>query len=119
MGSKYEEHREELIQTLLVMDEMPKEISYQSNGTVGMGYRSEVRDMCSEAISMAKAAKEKGEKGPPTEIRFSGNNFNVYFTVQTTSRDDGGGHYYKGTMEVLSKNGKVLASKQVTGYSGC
>ena len=119
MGSKYEEHRQELIQTLLVMDAIPESIPYQSNGTVGMGYRAEIRDLCNEAITMAKAAKEKGEKGPPTEIRFFNNNYKVHFTVQTTSVDDGGGQYYKGTMKVLSTEGKILTNKSVTGYSGC
>jgi hypothetical protein len=119
MGSRYKEHRAELVRTLLVMDEMPDQIQYQSNGTVGMGYRAEVRDMCAEAIQLAKEAKKKGETGPPSELRFENKDYKVYFTVQSTGRDDGGGNDYKGKMEVLAKDGTVLGSKQVTGYCGC
>ena len=119
MGSKYEEHRAELVQTLLVMDEMPSEISYQSNGTVGMGYRAEVRDMCNEAIKMAKEAKSKGESGPPSELRFKNADYKVHFIVKSTRLDDGGGNYYEGTMEVKSGDGQLLGSKQVKGHCGC
>ncbi len=119
MGSRYNEHRDELVQTLLVMDEMPGEISYQSNGTVGMGYRAEVRDMCSEAIQMAKEAKRKGETGSPSELRFQNADYKVHFTVNSTGRDDGGGNYYEGMMEVKSKDGQLLGSKQVKGHCGC
>ena len=115
----YDGQRAELIKVLLVMDEIPNEISYQMNGTVGMGYRGEVKSMCNEAIQMAKAAKQNGQAVPPTELRFQNSSYNVYFTVRSTGKDDGGGNYYKGVMEVLSKAGKVLGSKEVTGYCGC
>lgn len=119
MADKYDAHRAELVQALLVMDEMPTEIKSQTNGTVGMGYRGEVKSMCNEAIQMAKAAKKRGEKGPPSVLRFQNPNYTIYFTVQSIGTDDGGGNDYKGTMEVMSKSGKVLGSKQVTGYCGC
>jgi hypothetical protein len=119
MGSQYEAHRAELVRTLLVMDDLPNEINYQSNGTVGMGYRAEVRDLCSEAIQLAKEAKKRGETGPPAELRFQNNNYKVQFTVKSTGRDDGGGNYYEGTMEIQTKDGTVLGSRQVKGHCGC
>lgn len=119
MGSQYKAHRAELVRTLLVMDDLPNEINYQSNGTVGMGYRAEVRDLCNEAILLAKEAKKRGEKGPPVELRFQNNDYNVLFTVKSIGRDDGGGNYYQGTMEIQSKDGTVLGIRPVKGHCGC
>lgn len=119
MGDNYEEHRVELVKTLLVMDEIPQEIPIAMNGTVGMGYRSEVRSMCSEALQMAKAAKAKGDTGPAMEMLYTNDNYEVHIKGKVIGKTDSGSDRYNGTMKVKDKNGNILATSPVWGACQC
>lgn len=115
----YKKNREILVQTLLVMDEIPQEIPLQFIGTTGMGMRAEIRDMASEALVMAKQEKVNGNTGIPMQMSYKNDQYDVLITGTIDGKNDSGGDTYAGTIELKSKDGKTLDNKKIWGDCNC
>lgn len=115
----YKRNREILIQTLLTMDEMPKEIPLQFVGTTGMGTRAEIREMAQEALEIATKARAEGNMGIPMEMLYKNDQYDILITGYVDGKNDSGGDTYAGTIELKSKNGKILDSKKIWGDCNC
>jgi hypothetical protein len=113
----YQQSKEILIQTLLVMDEMPTEIPIKNNSQ-GMAIR-EVRDLASDALAEAKQRRAKGDKGIKMQMKYTNEQYDVIITGEVDGQNDSGGDTYEATLEVKSKDGAVLDSKKVWGDCNC
>ncbi len=100
--------------TLLGEDDNP----VRMNGTVGMGHRAKVRDIYNEAMTMAKESRKNGDYGVSYKMAYGNDKYEVWFELRVTGKDDGGGRYYEGKMEVQSKEGSST-TQDVKGYCGC
>ncbi|MEM1320843.1 MAG: SH3 domain-containing protein [Bacteroidota bacterium] len=116
---EYEDNRNMLIQALLLMEEMPKEISVKNNGQIGMGHRGEIGSMCEEALQMAKAARKRGEQGIPMQLYFSNDRYECILTGKVDGKNDSGGRTYRGILALRSRDGSVRAYKEVWGACAC
>ncbi len=120
IADNYEQHLSELVSALLVMDEMPDEIPYQTNGTVGMGHRSNVRDLCTDAIQAAKQAKSKGDSGPQTELLYQNEAYEVILNCTVIGKTDSFSDKYECKAIIKDKKtGKELGSQVVWGSCQC
>ncbi len=115
----YKRNREKLVQTLLVMDELPKEIPLQFVGTTGMGMRAEIRDMASEALTIAIEAKANGNTGIPMQMLYKNDQYDILITGNIDGKNDSGGDTYAGTIELKSKDGETLDKKNIWGDCNC
>ena len=115
----YEDNRDMLVQTLLLMDEMPNSIPIKKNGTVGMGTTGEFRSMGQEAIDIAKKLKKEGNKGVPMKMYFSNAIYDVEIEGNVDGKTDSGGDTYAGTIKVRAKDGRLLGSRQFWGSCQC
>ncbi|MEM9835260.1 MAG: SH3 domain-containing protein [Bacteroidota bacterium] len=117
--NNYEENRDMLVQTLLVMREMPNDIPIQKVGQVGMGITGEFRSMVSEALEIAKSEKKKGNGGVPMEMKYSNARYDCFIQADVVGMTDSFGDKYAGTIEVKDKSGKLLAKRRLWGSCGC
>lgn len=115
----YNETREELIKTLLVMDELPREIPIKKIGQIGMGTSAEFRDMAQEALEVAKKERAKGNTGIPAEWTFKNADFECHIIGKVDGKNDSGGDTYVGEMIIKSRDGMELAKQEVWGGCAC
>jgi hypothetical protein len=115
----YNETREELVKTLLVMDELPRTIPIEKVGQIGMGTSAEFRDMTQEALEMAKKEQEKGNTGVPAEWVFRNADFECHIIGNVDGKNDSGGDTYAGEMVIKSRDGTVLAKQKIWGDCAC
>lgn len=107
---------EGLKETMIVMDKIPTEPKIKSVGTVGMGHRGNVRDLWNDAVQEVKAMKNNSND---LKLRYVGGSYTCEIKALQTSRHDGGGGKYEGSMEIRSKEGTRLGSWYVYGDCGC
>ena len=101
---------------MMVMDKIPTEPKIKSVGTIGMGHRGNVRDLWNDAVQEIKAMKNNGDD---LKLRYVGGGYICEIKARQTSRNDGGGGKYEGSMEILSKAGTSLNTWFVYGDCGC
>lgn len=115
----YEATREQLVQYLLLMDDLPEAIPMTMNGTVGMGTRGEYRSMAQEAVEIAKKRRATGDYGMPVEYVYQNDTYKVVISAKVDGKNDSGGDTFAGTMRVENKEGIVLATQEVFGGCDC
>lgn len=108
--------KSELKQTMMAMDRIPTEARIDFVGTVGMGTRGDFRDLWREAVEEAQSAKKQDNR---LELFYQGSQYNCKIEATRVSQNDGGGGKYEGSLQVLSKEGKLLNSSYVYGECGC
>ena len=118
-GDWYEGIKLELKKALSTMDQLPKEIPVEKIGTVGMGFRGDINDLCKEAIAEVQSESQKGMSSIPFKALYSNSEYNCIIEAQKVGQDDGGGPQYQGKMELKTKDGKLLDSKKIVGGCGC
>lgn len=105
-----------LKEVMMVMDKIPTEPRIKSIGTVGMGHRGNIRDLWNDAVQEVKLMKNNGDN---LKLRYTGGGYICEIKARQTSKNDGGGGKYEGSMEIKDKAGKSLDSWYVYGDCGC
>ena len=122
--AKYEDNKNLLIETMLVMSEIPQEPKIKNNVDpdgleVSAELASKYDKMWSEAYAAASELRSEGNHGAPIEIQLSNDNYDVFVHGTVGNHNDDGSDNYTGTIEVKSKEGELLASKEFSGSCIC
>lgn len=122
--AKYEENKNLIIQTMLVMHDLPNDVKIRKNkGEKGEDVSAAMSDryekMWAEALKYATDERAKGNHGAPLEIELSNEIFKVSVKGNVEKHNEDGSDNYTGTIEVKSKNGDLLGSSNFTGICLC
>jgi len=122
--ANYEANKDLIYQTMLVMHDLPKEmkirkITGSKDQTVPAELASRYEKMWSEALTMATSERAKGNHGSPLEIKLSNETFDVTVKGNVEKHNADGSDSYTGNIEIKSKSGKVIGSKEFTGICLC
>ena len=119
LGDDWETPMNKLVEVLLVMPEFPDDLPRTMNGTVGMGHTANVRDLWNDALTKAKAERAKGNYGTPLLLINKNADYEVKIKGRISKMANDDISEIQGTMEVKSKDGKVISSQKVWGDCGC
>ena len=122
--ANYDANKELLVETMLVMNEIPQNIMWRKNTDEdGSEVSAELSDkyekMWAEAVDQATTERDNGNYGDPLEIALSNENYDVTVKGTVEKHNDDGSDYYTGTIEVKSKEGELLGSKSFNGTCIC
>ncbi len=122
--ANYEANKDMLVQTMLVMHDLPKEMKIRKiTGSKGQNVPAELTSkyekMWEEALAKATDERAKGNHGAPLEIKLSNETFDVNVKGTVEKHNEDGSDSYKGTIEIKSKEGKILGSRDFAGVCLC
>ena len=122
--SKDEENADLIYQTMMVMHDLPTDVKIRKdtgeNGeTVSDELASKYENMWAASLKKATAARAEGNLGAPLEIELSNETFDVYVKAEVANHNEDGSDNYNGTIEVKSKTGEVLGTKDFKGVCMC
>lgn len=122
--ASYEENKDLIVQTMLVMHVLPEELKIRinqgANGEkVAEDLASRYEQMWSEAFTEATEERASGNHGTHIEIHLSNETFDVFVKGDVEKHNEDGSDNYKGKIEIKSKSGKVLGNKDFVGICIC
>ena len=122
--ANYEVNKALIVETMLVMHNLPEKIKLRKNkGSKGEEVSAEMANkyekMWSESYKLATDERAKGNHGAPLEIELTNEMFNVYVKGDVEKHNEDGSDNYYGTIEIKSKSGKLLGSRDFTGICQC
>lgn len=121
--ANYEANKDLLEETMLVMNELPKEIKWrktnEGGGEVSAELASRYEKMWKEALEYATAERAKGNHGEPLKIELSNEKYDVNVTGVVGNHNADGSDDYSGTIEVKNKKGEVIGTTDFNGACIC
>lgn len=120
--ANYDENKDMIAQTMMVMHDIPKEMKIRKNtdgGEVSAEMSAKYEKMWNEAYEYATSEREKGNHGEPMMINLSNETYDVSVKAQVGAHHEDGSDDYSGTIEVKNKSGKVIGSKDFKGVCIC
>lgn len=107
----------ELVNTLLIMESPPEQIPIENRST-GMAIR-DIRDLAEEAVAEAKKRKSEGKGAIVNRTAYVGDDYRVIVRIKRLTNNEGEADQYEGMLELLTRDGRLLAEKDIRGNCGC